>query len=232
MLRVIHRILDIFLLLFVHIYSHEVLYDPTLDEINQGIAVFPSKSWGISIRKEKSARILALGLFSTYCFVLLFLNLYHIHFQTFKGGSNTATSFYVEALDAYLKIHISNTSFVLNEGISGCDGSIFLGKYFPSFENSDISQWPNIVLLEFSINFTGDVKRFYEALIHFLIRKWKLKGLPKPSFIILNVFKFKFHLKHASALQTRQDRINFINGNFLSKVPLSFITFYCTPYDI
>jgi len=55
------NVIIIAVLLFLHIYSYEILYDPTVDEIKQGIAVFPSKSWGFSLRKEKSARILALG---------------------------------------------------------------------------------------------------------------------------------------------------------------------------
>lgn len=163
-----------------------------MEEIKQGIAVFPHKSWGVNIRREKSARIVAIG------------------------GSNTADGHYVNALEKYLKVHISNSSYVLNEGISGCDGPTFFGRHFPSFERLDSTLWPNIVILEFAINLSGDVNKFYETLIHSLIYKWTSKGIGPPSFLILNVFKLNNLHKYASSLPTAADRIAFINNGNLN----------------
>ena len=40
----------------------DTLYDPTLEELERGILIRPSKSWGYEARKEKRAKILAIGL--------------------------------------------------------------------------------------------------------------------------------------------------------------------------
>eukprot|EP01036_Dinobryon_divergens_P023157 gene23157-31476_t len=101
-----------------------------------------------------------------------------------RGGSNTANGQYVNSLDVFVKINISQDSYVLNEGISGCDGYTFLVRSFP-LEQLATEKWPNIVIEEFSINMGRQdwefVFGFLERLNHYLLFKWTRKGLPMPA---------------------------------------------------
>ena len=131
------------------------------------------------------------------------------------GGSNTANGQYVRYLDAFVKSNISQDSYVLNEGISGCDGSTFLGRSFP-FEQWAKEKWPNIVIEEFSINMGSQdweyVFGFLERLNHYLLFKWTRKGLPMPAVVILLTHRLNQLHFVMDELQTKADRIAFLNA--------------------
>jgi len=124
-------------------------------------------------------------------------------------------------LDAFVKNNISKDSYVLNEGISGCDGSIFLGKSFP-FEQWEKEKWPNIVIEEFSINLGRQdweyVFGFLERLNHYLLFKWTRKGLPMPAIVILLAHRLDQLHYVMDELKTKSERIAFLNAWWKGKV--------------
>ena len=148
------------------------------------------------------------------------------------GGSNTAGGRYVRSLDAFVKSNISMDSYVLNEGISGCDGYTFLGRSF-KFELWEKEKWPNIVIEEFSINLGQQsweyVFGFLERLNHYLLFKWTRKGLQMPAIVILLTHRMNQLHFVMDELKTKTDRIAFLNTWWNGKVKSICIHTY---YDI
>ena len=113
-----------------------------------------------------------------------------------------------------MKANISSDSYVINEGISGCNGYTFIGRSFP-FESWPRLEWPNIVILEFSINIASDdwhyVFGFLDQITHFLFFKWGSVGLRVPSFVLLLTHRL-FHLYYEmDNLITVEERIKFLS---------------------
>lgn len=109
--------------------------DPTAEEVSRAIAIRPPGPWGRRLRHEKCVRLLAIG------------------------GSNTYNDWqnqgYVTLLERYLQANVSSDSYIINEGKAGKGPAEFVGKSY-KFEKLETSRWPNVVLLEFSVNTNGD----------------------------------------------------------------------------
>ena len=155
-----------------------------------------------------------------------------MNFITQSGGSNTANGQYVQHLDAFVKSNISKDSYVLNEGISGCEGSTFLGRSF-RFEQFAKEKWPNIVIEEFSINMGRQdweyVFGFLERLNHYILFKWTRKGLPMPAIVLLLTHRLDQLHYVMDELPTKSERIDFLNSWWRGKVYL-YITIALLKY--
>ena len=147
---------------------------PTTDEISRGVAFKPPASWGINLRNQKNIRLLTLG------------------------GSNTAGNIFRESqgfvpyLNEYLKANVSEKSYIINEGRSGCTPDCFTGKEF-DFEALPFKEWPNVVLLEFCVNLNQPdwyPAKELDKLVRSLNYKWRSRDLPLPEYIILELNAF------------------------------------------
>jgi len=74
--------------------------------------------------------------------------------------------------------------------VSGADPSAFYHSRFAFEESKDLSEWPNIILLEFSVSiapeWTGALH--LDILVRKLKKKWESNNVEGPSFLILNLF--------------------------------------------
>ena len=113
-----------------------------------------------------------------------------------------------------MKANISSDSYVINEGIGGCNGYTFIGRSFP-FESWSRLEWPNIVILEFSINIGSDDWRyvfgFLDQITHFLFFKWGKIGLRVPSFVLLLTHRLNSLYIEMENLKTVEERINILS---------------------
>ena len=147
---------------------------PTADETSRAVAFKPPASWGIHLREQKNIRLLTLG------------------------GSNTAGNLFgqsagfVPYLTEYLKTNVSEHSYIINEGRSGCTPDCFYGKVF-DFESMPVKRWPNVVLLEFCANLNEPdwyPAREMDTLVRSLNYKWQSRDLPLPEYVILELNAF------------------------------------------
>jgi hypothetical protein len=146
-------------------------FAPTDMERTRGIPVQPSDLWGEQLRQDGSIRLLALG------------------------GSNTWMGFITTHFQKYLVNNVSNTSFVLNHGSSGARPDQFIGIRY-DFEDGNTNLWPNLVVLDFTVNFTFEVgfetAHRYDLLVRSIKYKYKQRGLGPPDFIIIDLFCTKW----------------------------------------
>ena len=147
---------------------------PSIDEISRAVALKPPASWGKNLRRKKNIRLLTLG------------------------GSNTAGNIFgrfegfVPYLTEYLKANVSKNSHIINEGRSGCSPDCFIGKQF-DFESLPVKEWPNVVMLEFSVNMNQPdwhPAKELNRLVRSLNYKWQLNNLSLPEYIILELNAF------------------------------------------
>ena len=173
-----HRLLHILLFLFVFrgAASDSVnTYGPTAREIARAqYFQKPLPGWGYQARQEKNLRLILVG------------------------GSNTA-SHYANYLTSVLQnttLHPYYTAKVTNAAISGCNPVTYIGMRY-SFEDDPPEKWPNVVLLEFTVNYYHEysVSEDVDALIQTMRFRYKQKQLPDPDFMFLELFSMEWHLK-------------------------------------
>ena len=146
---------------------------PTEEEIKRAVVVNAPSFWGQDVRETKSLRILLLG------------------------GSNTRHGDYAMSLKNGIEMLmnqsiIASNSYVLNEGLGGPGPAGFYSAVFQFEEKWIVSHWPNVVILEFSVNSVPtwpECALRLDNLIHILRTRWKTKGLIPPSFLILDLFR-------------------------------------------
>ena len=85
---------------------------------------------------------------------------------------------------------ISESSYVLVECISGADPSAFYQSRLIFEESKNLSEWPNIILLDFSVSIAPEWAGalHLDILTRKLKKKWGSNDAEGPSFLILNLF--------------------------------------------
>lgn len=178
------------------------LGDPTPDEIKKGFEVLPSKEWGAQARLQNSMRILCIG------------------------GSNTANSElnagYVDLLHRDLKNGniksdplFQNRSWALNNALSGMGPSAFIGRKY-GFELGDTSLWPNIVIVDCSVNTAYPEPelefRQLDSLYNSMVWKYHQRNLTAPDFMFYNMPHLKILYNEAPVLSTLEERETYIRS--------------------
>lgn len=171
-------------------------FDPTASESNLYLAVSPKQSWGNQMRRQKNMRILLLG------------------------GSNSVGCCCDKSFPVIVAANFSrnSNSYLLNHAISGSRPYFFIGKTY-DFESWPNSSWPNIVLLEFSLNSWVGWSTALEIdnLIYLLLEKWELVGLPPPDVVFLELFSAgDLYNTIKEKDDTRENRIKLLNSVQLS----------------
>ena len=203
-------------------------FDPTPDEISRGLVLKPKGTWGQQARKQNSLRLLCIG------------------------GSNTEkdnfNAGYVSLLHKYIQNNITEdssfttSSYALNRGVSGMMPIYFTGKKF-DFETLDASIWPNVVLMEFTVNSGNNVVwdnicRKLETLVRSIMYKYAKKGLPSPDFMLYEVlFMRDVFLKSetANTIEARRDWMEEFSTTLYNKtrnvnmLQTEFASFYGFP---
>lgn len=164
---------------------------PTTEEIKRSIAVTPTVTWGLEMKRNKSLRV------STQIQNNSKVNEMH-YFKLYSTGamfSNTGSWYPIilqKRIANLVKSGVINeSSYVLIESVSGSDPSAFYHTRF-AFEEKPASKdgWPNIILLEFSVSiapqWTGALQ--LDTLVRKLKKKWLHSHAESPSFLILNLF--------------------------------------------
>jgi hypothetical protein len=161
-------------------YGDDYVFAPTEDEKSRGIAVPPAALWGEQLRQDGSIRMLAIG------------------------GSNTWMGKITSHFNHYLVNSVSNNSFVLNRGASGARPDYFIGKQY-DFEDKSTDSWPNLIMLDFTVNFTFEVgfetAHRYDILVRSIKYKYKQRGLRSPDFIILDLMCTKYLLEDTHSMK-------------------------------
>ena len=142
-------------------------------ELERGFLLPAPNWWGDSLRKDRSVRILLLG------------------------GSNTEHAsgkgfgdYLADEMETRIRSGDWNkNSYIINEGIAGAGPEASLHKWF-SFQEKEAALWPNIVILEYSVNERAgwEAARLLDRLIHVLSGLWATKGLKRPSYLLLDLF--------------------------------------------
>lgn len=163
------------LIIFVLIcYCHSVRFVPTEDEI-KAAAKFqtPRNNWGYQARQERSIRLFAMG------------------------GSNTRNGQYIQAIEVDFrtsKTHPTWNGTLDRIGIGGVEALEMVGRKF-SFEALELSQWPNVVMLDFGPNAiawrSGVVEQSIDATITVIRMKYRLVGLPEPAIMFIELFSVR-----------------------------------------
>lgn len=168
-------------------------YDPTMSESNLYLGVNPKQSWGKQMRQQKSMRMLLLG------------------------GSNSAGCCCDKSFPVIIASNISqnSNSYILNSAIRGSQPYFFIGKTY-DFESWPKTSWPNIVIIEFSLNSWAGWSNALEIdnLIYLLIEKWELAGLPPPDIVFLELFGSGdlYYTIQEGKDDTRENRIKLLNS--------------------
>ena len=193
-------------------------------EIKAGYVVKAPESWGRQSRHQNSMRILCIG------------------------GSNTATGYYSGYLHEYLQSNVSNSeyfrlnSYALNRGVSGHSAMSFVGKMY-DFEYNSTSTWPNIVVIDTSVNFNyrrivhKEVPLVLESLVKSIEFKFKLHSLEVPDFLFFNMPHLIEMIAAANVRKSIPERQQFLDnydnlteaGSSLSLQIISFAQHYHLP---
>ena len=171
---------------------------PTDEEIRRGFATKSPLFWGNQIRLNKCLRILVIGGSNS---------------ENHIGNSYTPTlQKRIQKLSANNVIHKS--SYVIPEGFSGAGPIFFFNKIYDFEKSLSLKDWPNIIILEFSITGNNDNHGAFDLdnLIHILRQKWVLNGLLPPSFLIIDLFSKSYFYDGSPLL--RKYLSNFKNGVF------------------
>lgn len=142
-------------------------YKPTDEELERALVVQPPSYWGEPFyleNKSPSIRILVLG------------------------GSNSANDDnYVPILHTMLQEWMPDkNSLVYSGAISGHGPT----RMRHAFEGLDTSKWPNVVILEFAVNFDGlESIKALDQLVGFMNQKYTAKELPIPSYLVFELFR-------------------------------------------
>ena len=168
-------------------------FDPTASESSLYLAINPKPSWGNQMRQQKSIRILLLG------------------------GSNSigcccSSTPFSKVVDSNISHEYSN-SYLLNGAISGSRPYMFIGQTY-EFETWPIARWPNILLLEISLNSDIGWSSALEIdnLIFQLLEKWELVGLPPPDIVFLELFGTHLYDKLSGMTDNKENRTNLLNS--------------------
>ena len=159
------------LLLLVLASCQSDIFAPTASEIKRAIQLqTPWEGWGFQARHEKEVRLFCIG------------------------GSNTIDDMYFVPLSVYIKnttLHPTWNGTIDRLAISGCSPQDFIGMKY-KFESLKHHLWPNMIMLEFSVN---TVLADFPTAAHSLdsvIRTFKYKyhhaGLPEPDFLLFELF--------------------------------------------
>ena len=127
-------------------------YDPSAFESNLYLAINPKPSWGNPMRRQKSIRILLLG-------------------GSNSNGCCCSKTSFANIVASNISDDYSE-SYLLNGAISGSRPHMFIGQTY-DFEIWPKDRWPNIVLLEISLNSNIGWSTAVEVdnLIYFLLEK-------------------------------------------------------------
>ena len=185
-----------YFLVFVVICVLSIPYnEPTPEEIAKGFVVKPWASWGQQARQQNSLRILCIG------------------------GSNTAHDYkglgYVNLLNSFVKSNLSDDeyfrehSYAWNRGVSGLSILEFTGRLYNFELNNSFTEWPNVVILDGSVNMPGNLSRVVqglELLMRSIVFKYNLRGFPPPDIMFYNMPHLRplYSLGHIGDRSTRK----------------------------
>ena len=93
----------------------------------------------------------------------------------------------------------TNNSYVINAGLAGN------GPYRTVYEfekNLPLSEWPNLITLEFSVNSVFDwaAAKNIDVLIHFINMKYIHKSIPVPSYLVIDLWFASSYYERKSLL--------------------------------
>lgn len=143
------------------------------------------------------------------------------------GGSNAAYSRdgprkFPELLNDFLKSNVSANSYVINDAVSGMGLDFYVGRSY-EFESFEESNWPNLIILEGTIN--CDFNRGWEAAlildqtITYLKDKYKHRNFTQvPSVLVIDLFSLHmfynsfYNFKINDTIKSRTENFNFLNN--------------------
>ena len=192
----IHVYLAVLLLLLVAVISTDYSdsYGPTNAEITRAL-VFqkPSNGWGYQARTEKNLRILIIGGSNSLG------NCYSNYFASVMGNQSWHPSF-----NAHVDIF----------AIGGCTPRSYIGRRYEFENNKDRKSWPNVILLEFSVNWLefDTVASDMDAVIQTFKYRYKRARLPYPDFVFLELFSVERLLTTIMGFPN-ENKLKAITGN-------------------
>ena len=150
-------------------------FGPTTEEIARALLFqTPSLGWGYQARQERDLRVIIIG------------------------GSNSGGFCYSNYMaDVFRNStwHPTFSATVLINAISGCIPQQYIGMKY-DFEDNPVSQWPNVFLLEFSVNYItpGTVSMDIDGVIQTVRYRYRQKGISPPDFVFLELFSVQRYL--------------------------------------
>ena len=152
--------------------SYDEYDDPTDEEISRAVS-YDYEYWGDRLYEDKSLRMIAFG------------------------GSNTAQhgKSYADVLNDYLQAHHEKNSYCINAGIPGSSACVAVDSRLHIFDEIPRDFWPNVVILEFSINCDNrgrqvqDPVGCLDKLINSIREKYRFQSLDEPYFMSLELFR-------------------------------------------
>ena len=163
--------------------------DPTEEEISRAVN-YDYEYWGTRLIHEDSLRII--------CF----------------GGSNTAIiKSYSNILSRYLLVNHTKDSYAINAGIAGAGACEANSMNLYLFDEIPRQFWPNVVILEFSLN-CGMVLAIpcLDTLVNSIRTKYRSHRLPDPYFINLELFR-QGQWTETYSKETVEDRLKEFGGS-------------------
>ena len=132
-------------------------FDPTLEESERFITVYPVSSWGAQMRREKSSRILVLG-------------------GSNAKGVGCPGGGFARQLREFIEKNNDSSSYLINLSRGGAGASNYVGETF-EFESWAHNLWPNIILFETAVNdeFAWKTAQNIDNFIFLLFDKWQTK---------------------------------------------------------
>lgn len=187
----------------------EKYFMPTQNEIERMLANSAPDYWGARVRKAKSIRIVAFG------------------------GSNTNYGLYLQYLSVKIKEFCQKSplmkdsiipSYVDNNGMGG-QGGPSIGFY--DFETHDIETWPNIILLDFSINCPNNPWRCalrVDNFIRFINSRYDEHKLPHPYVMLLELIRVQEFYTDNWPNKVKLEVIPYNQSNLLTSVNPNLVT--------
>jgi hypothetical protein len=133
------------------------------------------------------------------------------------GGSNSQNhhiNSYTPTLEKRIRNLTANdvihkSSYIIPEGVSSAGPTLFFNKKFDFEKSLSLEDWPNIIILEFSITSNHDNNDAFKLdnLIHIIRQKWEINKLLPPSFLIIDLFSTSFFYDEGSILWSYLEKI-------------------------
>lgn len=166
------------------------------EELDLALLVSPLPCWGRNMRKDKSPRVLVFG------------------------GSNSDDQnlqipwkWPVVLRKLLADEYTPQKSYVFNQAVAGTGPTHSMGHTFKFEADEPASNWPNIVILEYSVNcqISIDCVAQIDNLIQFLNDKWALMGLEPPSYLLFELWCDKLSGSLKDKEDTPATRLNQIH---------------------